>query len=49
MTPRLTEHDCWEMRCDYRREIEVAVERPKVVTRHSATFYLKQHRVLRHE
>jgi hypothetical protein len=49
MTPRLTEHDCWEMRCDYLREVEVAVERPKVVTRHSATFYLKQHRVLRHE
>jgi hypothetical protein len=49
MTPRLTEHDCWELRCDYRRKVEVAVERPKVVTKHEATFYLMQNRVIRHE
>jgi hypothetical protein len=49
MTPRLTEHDCWELRCDYRRKVEVAVERPKVVTKHEATFYLMQNRVVRHE
>jgi hypothetical protein len=49
MTPRLTENDCWEMRCDYQRKVEVAVERPKVVTKHEVTIYLMQNRVLRHE
>ena len=48
MTPRLTERDCWELRCDYRRKVEVAVERPKVVTKHTATFYMMQDRITRH-
>jgi hypothetical protein len=48
MTPRLTERDCWEMRCDFQRKIEVAVERPRVVTKHTATFFLMNDRVLRH-
>jgi hypothetical protein len=48
MTPRLTEHDCWEIRCDYERREEVAVERPRVVTKHSATFHVVQQRVTGH-
>jgi hypothetical protein len=48
MTPRLTEQDCWELRCDFKRKVEVAVERPKVVTKHDAAFYLIQERVVRH-
>jgi hypothetical protein len=48
MTPRLTERDCWEMRCEYERKVEVAIERPKVVTHHEATFYLINDRVARH-
>jgi hypothetical protein len=48
MTPRLTERECWEIRCDFKRKVEVAVERPKVVTRHEATFYLSRDRILRH-
>ena len=48
MTPRLTERDCWEMRCSFKRKEEVAVERPKVVTEHEATFYLMNSRVARH-
>jgi hypothetical protein len=48
MTPRLTERDCWEMRCDYQRKIEVAVERPRIVTKHAATFYLTHERIVRH-
>jgi hypothetical protein len=46
MTPRLTERECWEMRCDYQRKVEVAVERPKVVTKHAATFYLTHGRIV---
>ena len=48
MTPRLTERDCWEMRCDFKRKEEVAVERPRVVTSHEATFYMIDERVVRH-
>jgi hypothetical protein len=48
MTPRITDRDCWEIHCDYQRRVEVAVERPKVVTNHSATFYLLRDRVVRH-
>jgi hypothetical protein len=48
MTPRLTERDCWEMRCDYQRKVEVSVERPKVVTKHSVTFFLANDQVSRH-
>jgi hypothetical protein len=48
MTPRLTEHDCWEMRCEFQRKVEVAVERPKVVTHHEASFFLVNDRVARH-
>ncbi len=48
MTPRLTERDCWEMRCTYKRKVEVAVERPKVVTSHETTFYLMHGRVTGH-
>jgi len=48
MTPRLTEHECWEMRCDYERKIEVSVERPKVVTKHSVTFFLTNDRISHH-
>jgi hypothetical protein len=49
MTPRLTEHHCWELRCDYRRKVEVAVERPEVVTKHEVTVHLMQNRVVRLE
>ncbi|MFI5307421.1 MAG: hypothetical protein ACHQ53_08725 [Polyangiales bacterium] len=48
LTPRLTERDCWEMRCDYQRKVEVSVERPKVVTQHSVTFFLTNDQVSRH-
>jgi hypothetical protein len=48
MTPRLTERECWEMRCDYQRKVEVAVERPKVVTKHATTFYLTRGRIVGH-
>jgi hypothetical protein len=48
MTPRLTEHECWEMRCDYERKVEVSVERPKVVTKHSVTFFLTNDRISHH-
>ena len=49
MTPRLTERDCWQIRCGFQRKEEVAVERPEVVTRHEATFYLMNDRVVRHD
>lgn len=48
MTPRLTEHDCWTLRCDYKLKVEVTIERPKVVTKHEANFYLQGERVVRH-
>ncbi|HMI93585.1 MAG TPA: hypothetical protein VK509_19565 [Polyangiales bacterium] len=48
MTPRLTERDCWEIRCDYERREEIAVERPRVVTKHAANFYVVQQRVTGH-
>jgi hypothetical protein len=48
MTPRLTEHDCWEIRCDYERREEIAIERPRVVTKHTATFHVVQQRVTGH-
>jgi hypothetical protein len=47
MTPRLSERDCWELRCDYQRKVEVAVERPKVVTQHSAAFFIRNDQVTR--
>lgn len=49
MTPRLTEHDCWEIRCDFERREEVAVERPRVVTKHAANFFVVQGRVTHHK
>lgn len=48
MTARLTERDCWAMRCDYVRKFEVAVERPKIVTKHQAEFYFEHGRIVRH-
>jgi hypothetical protein len=48
MTPRLTERDCWEIRCSFTRKEEVAVERPKIVTEHEATFYFMNDRIVRH-
>ena len=48
LTPRLTDNDCWEIPCDYERREEVAVERPRVVTKHNATFYIVQQRVVRY-
>ena len=49
LTPRLTERDCWEMRCEFKRKVEVAIERPRVVTSHEASFYLANDRVVRHQ
>jgi len=48
LTPRLTEKACWEMQCDYRRAEEVAVERPKVVTKGQITVHLVHGRVTSH-
>ena len=45
MSARLSERECWEIRCDYQRKVEVAVELPKQVTRHNANFYLANDRV----
>lgn len=48
MTPRLTESACWEMQCDYQRKEEIAVERPKVVSKHQITVHLVHGRVTGH-
>jgi hypothetical protein len=48
MTPRLTENECWEMQCDYQRKEEVAIERPRVVTKHAIAVRLVQGRVVSH-
>jgi hypothetical protein len=48
MTPRLTATECWEMQCDYQRKEEVAIERPKVVSKHALTVRLVQGRVVSH-
>ena len=48
LTPRLTENACWELQCDYQRKEEVAIERPKVVTKHQITVYLVHGRVTGH-
>lgn len=48
MTPRLTEKECWEMQCDYQRKEEVAIERPKVVSKHQITVHLVHGRVTGH-
>ena len=48
MTPRLTERDCWELRCDFERREEIAVERPRVITKHTSSFYVVQGRVTHH-
>lgn len=48
LTPRLTETACWEMQCDYTRKEEVAIERPKVVTKHQITVHLVNGRVTGH-
>jgi uncharacterized coiled-coil protein SlyX len=47
LTPRLTERDCWELRCQFLRKEEVAVERPPVVTRHEASFFIERGAVVR--
>jgi hypothetical protein len=48
LTPRLTETACWEVQCDYQRKEEVAVERPKVVSKHQITVHLVHGRVSGH-
>lgn len=48
LTPRLTESACWEVQCDYQRKEEVAIERPKVVTKHQITVHLVHGRVTGH-
>jgi DNA repair exonuclease SbcCD ATPase subunit len=48
LTPRLTESACWEVQCDYQRKEEVAIERPKVVTKHQVTVHLVHGRVTGH-
>ena len=48
LTPRLTESACWEVQCDYQRKEEVAIERPKVVTKHTITVHLVHGRVTSH-
>lgn len=48
MTPRLTPDACWEMACDFRRKEEIAVERPRVVTKHKVKVHLVQGRVVDH-
>jgi hypothetical protein len=49
LTPRLTEKACWEMQCDYQRKEEVAVERPKVVTKHRVIVHLVHGRITGHK
>lgn len=48
MTARLTDEACWEMRCDYERRVEISVERPKIVTKHSALFFMRHGQVIGH-
>jgi hypothetical protein len=48
MTPRLTERECWVIRCEFALEREVAVELPKVVTKHEADFRFAHGRVAGH-
>jgi hypothetical protein len=48
LTPRLAEADCWEVRCDYTRRVEISVTRPEVVTKHRSMFYLVRGKVVRH-
>jgi hypothetical protein len=47
LTPRLTERECWELRCQFLRKEEVAIERPPVVTRHEASFFIERGAVVR--
>lgn len=49
LTPRLTEHDCWRLHCKFARKVEVAIERPKVVSKHEASFQIVQNRVVGHQ
>lgn len=48
LTPRLTPRDCWQMHCNFARKVEVAVERPKVVSKHEASFRIVQNQVVGH-
>lgn len=48
LTPRLTEDDCWILRCTYKLKVEVSVERPKVITKREANFFLVHGRITRH-
>lgn len=48
LTPRLTDTACWEMLCDYQRKEEVAIERPKVVSKHQIAVHLVHGRVTGH-
>jgi len=48
MTPRLMPDRCWELRCDYVRKLEITPEKPKVVTKHKAAFFLKNGKVTGH-
>jgi len=48
LTPRLTEKACWEVQCDYRRKEEVAIERPKVVSKHQITVHIVHGRITGH-
>jgi hypothetical protein len=47
LTPRLTQAECWELRCQFLRKEEVAVERPPVVTRYEALFFIERGSVVR--
>ena len=49
LSPRLTERDCWELRCQFLRKEEVAVERPPVVTRYEASFFIARGAVVRQQ
>lgn len=49
LTPRLTERECWELRCQFLRKEEVAIERPPVVTRYEALFYIERGAVVRQQ
>ena len=49
MTPRLEERHCWIMQCKYKLKVEVSIERPKVVTRHESSFFLKNEKVVSHQ
>jgi hypothetical protein len=49
LTPRLTDNACWEMQCDYQRKEEVAIERPKVVSKHQIRVHLVHGRITGHK